>query len=92
MKEAITMKKMALLVICMFSILVLAGCSKVNKENYDKTKIGMSYEEVVGILGQPDSCEDPVLKMKSCMWGSSEKHIKIKFVSNTVVWRSNKGI
>ena len=76
----------------MFSILALVGCGKVNKENYDKIKIGMSYEEVVAVLGKPDTCEEPVLKTESCMWGSSEKQIKIKFVADTVAWRSSKGI
>ena len=78
--------------ICMFSTLTFVGCSKVDKENYDKIKIGMRFEEVVGILGKPDTCEEPVMKMKSCMWGSSDKQIKIKFAGDIVAWRSSKGI
>ncbi|MDH3357320.1 MAG: DUF3862 domain-containing protein [Desulfobacteraceae bacterium] len=92
MKRVIPMIKLLVLVICMFSLLALTGCSNVNKENYDKIKIGMSYEEVVGVLGKPNTCEDPVLKTKNCMWGSSDKQIKIKFVADTVAWRSSKGI
>ena len=92
MKQVMLMIKLAVLVICMFSILALIGCSKVNKENYDKIKIGMSYEEVVGILGNPDTCEDPIVKTKSCMWVSSDKQIKIKFVADIVAWRSSEGI
>jgi len=53
---------------------------------------GMSYEEVLGILGKPDKCEDPVLKTKNCIWGSSDKQIKIKFLVDTVALRSSKGI
>jgi hypothetical protein len=86
------MIKLLVLAICVFSILALAGCSKVNKENYAKIKIGMSYEEVVVVLGKADTCEEPVLKTKSCMWGSSDKQIKIKFVGDNVAWRSSKGI
>jgi len=52
----------------------------------------MSYEEVLGILGKPDKCEDPVLKTKNCIWGSSDKQIKIKFLVDTVALRSSKGI
>lgn len=52
----------------------------------------MSFEEVVGILGKPDTCEESVLKTKSCMWGSSDKQISIKFVGDIVGWRSSKGI
>jgi hypothetical protein len=86
------MIKLVMVAICMFSVLALVGCSKVNKENYDKIKIGMSYEEVLGILGKPDTCQDPVLKTKTCIWGSSDKQIQIKFVVDTVAWRSSKGI
>ena len=92
MKRVIPMITLLVLVICMFSLLALTGCSNVNKENYDKIKIGMSYEEVVGVLGKPNTCEDPVLRTKNCMWGSSDKQIKIKFVADTVAWRSSKGI
>ncbi len=92
MKLVIPMVNLTVLAICIFSILALAGCSKVSKENYDKIKIGMSYEDVVEVLGKPDTCEEPVLKTKSCMWGSSDKQIKIKFVVDTVAWRSSKGI
>ncbi len=92
MKRVIAVVKLAVLAVCIFSILTLAGCSKVSKENYDKIKIGMSYKDVVEVLGKPDTCEEPVLKTKSCMWGSSDKQIKIKFVLDTVAWRSSKGI
>ena len=92
MKRVKMMIKLVMLAICMFSVLAIVGCSKVNKENYDKIKIGMSYEEVLGVLGKPDTCQDPVLKTKSCIWGSSDKQIKIKFVVDTVAWRSSKGI
>ncbi len=80
------------LTLCIFSILAFAGCSKVNKENYDKIKIGVEYEKVVGILGEPNTCEETMLKTSSCMWGSSEKQIEIKFVGDTVIWRSSKGL
>ena len=91
--ERIThMTRLAIAVIFLFSVLVFAGCSNVTIENYEKIKTGMSYDDVVGVLGKPDSCEDPVLKTKSCMWGSSDKQIKIKFIGDTVAWRSKKGI
>jgi hypothetical protein len=40
------MVKLEVLAISIFSILAFVGCSKVSIENYDKIKIGMSYEEV----------------------------------------------
>jgi hypothetical protein len=40
-------------------ILVTAvGCSKVSNENYNKLTVGMAYEEVRGILGNPDGCPE----------------------------------
>jgi len=92
MKRIMPMIKLLGLAISVISLLALAGCSKVNKENYDKIKIGMNFEEVVGVLGKPDTCEEPLLKTKSCMWGPSDKQIKIKFAGDTVVWRSSEGI
>ena len=92
MKRDIWMIKLVVLAIFMVSIFSFVGCSKVSKENYDKIEIGMSYEEVVGVLGKPDTCEEPVLKTRSCIWGTSEKQIKIKFVGEIVAWRSSKGI
>ena len=92
MKRAMKMLKLTLTIICLFSIPALTGCSKVNKENYDKIKIGMRFEEVVGVLGKPDTCDESVLKMRSCMWGSPDKQIKIKFAGDIVAWRSSEGI
>jgi len=92
MRRLVILIRLMVLALCMFSILTLIGCNTVNKENYDKIKIGMSYEEIIGVLGKPDTCEDPVLKTKSCTWGSSEKQIRIKFVVDTVAWRASKGI
>jgi len=34
-------------------ILIAFGCSKVNQDNYDNLSLGMDYEEVIKILGQP---------------------------------------
>ena len=92
MKQVISIIKLLVLTISVFSILAFVGCSKVNKVNYDKIKIGMSYEEIVGILGKPATCGEPILKTKNCMWGIPDKHIEIKFVGETVVWRSSKGV
>jgi hypothetical protein len=81
-----------MLAIFVFWIMAVSGCSKVSKENYDKIKIGMRYKEVIQIIGKPDACEEHILKTKSCMWGSSDKPIKIKFVGDVVAWSSSKGI
>ncbi|EOD56842.1 hypothetical protein G113_01864, partial [Aeromonas molluscorum 848] len=48
--------------------LVLTGCGKVNRDNYDKLKMGISYSEASAILGKADSCDD-ALGTTSCIWG-----------------------
>jgi hypothetical protein len=92
MKRIAQIAKLAVPAICMLLILSIAGCSKVNRENYDKIKIGMSYEDAVKVLGKPDTCEESILKTKSCIWGTAAKQIRVKFVADIIAWRSSKGI
>ena len=67
------------------------GCSKVSQENYDKLKVGMAYEEVVSIIGSPDSCSETV-GTKTCLWGSEKKRIKVSFLGSKAVAFSSKGL
>ncbi len=79
-------------VLLVVSVLVIWGCSsKINQENYKKIKIGMGYEEVAAILGEPVQCES-VLGANSCDWGDEKRMINIKFVADNVVFRSAKGL
>jgi hypothetical protein len=71
--------------------LILAGCSKINQENYDKIKIGMDYQQVIEIIGNPDRC-DAVLGAKSCIWGNEKKNITINFVADKVALPTMKGL
>ena len=80
-----------LLVLLIFGSFVLAGCSKLTTENYEKLKVGMSYEEVVAIIGAATDCSEQ-LGVKSCTWGSESKNIKVKFAGDKAVYFSNKGI
>jgi hypothetical protein len=80
-----------------FMVLTLAfgmlfmGCSKLNQENYEKIEMGMEYEQVVGIIGNPDKC-DAALGTKNCVWGNDEKHITVKFIGDKVLLPSMKGL
>jgi hypothetical protein len=67
------------------------GCSKVTQENYDKIRVGMNYNEVVAILGKPNSC-DSVANVNSCVWGNVSKNIKVRFVSERAVFLNAQGI
>lgn len=71
-------------------VVCLAGCSKVNIENFEKIEIGMDKAEVETILGGADSCVEKTLHSE-CVWGSDSKNIKVTFVSNKVTLYSNHG-
>lgn len=83
------------LILIAFMALLLSvsffGCSKVNRENYDKIKAGMGYEQVVSIIGEPDKC-DAALGIKSCVWGNKDRNIKVTFMGNKVFVPSMKGL
>lgn len=73
-------------------LLATAACSKLNKENYDLLKMGMSQEEVKAIIGAPENCSE-TLGTKSCLWGSEEgTYIKVTFVGDNAATFSNNGL
>ena len=80
-----------LFLVCFIWTFMFLGCSKINKENYDKLKVGVDYEEVVKIIGNPDSCKS-TLGVQSCIWEESSKQIKVKFVAEKVIWLSSDGL
>ncbi|WP_341504037.1 DUF3862 domain-containing protein [Gallaecimonas sp. GXIMD4217] len=73
-------------------VALLAGCSKVTVENYNKLEVGMSYSEVESLLGSPDQCSDAVLSARSCDWVSGDKKITIKIVSDKVAFYNAEGL
>lgn len=70
---------------------LLAGCSKLTQENYRKLKVGQSYDEVVAIIGKPDSCSD-ALFIKTCTWGGESKNIGVNFMADKVLITTSKNI
>ena len=81
----------SLLILLLLGSIFIGGCSKVTLENYEKLKVGMSYEEVIAIIGAADECSEK-MGTKSCVWGSGEKVIKVKFVADNAAYFSKKGI
>ena len=80
------------LILTLFSILMLSSCSKLNMENYDKLETGMKFDEVTGIIGAADSCDEK-LGARSCIWVDSEGvYIKAKFLGETAVAFSHKNL
>lgn len=72
-------------------IVLLAGCGKLNLENYNKLKPGMDFDRVVALLGDPTEC-DEILGTKSCTWGEESKHVKVKFIADNVAFYSKEGL
>lgn len=86
------MKQIAKLVVLILVFgMLFWGCSKLNQENYGKIKMGMAYEQVVDIIGNPDVC-DEALGAKKCVWGNVEKNITITFMGDQVIMPSMKGL
>ena len=69
----------------------LLACSKVNKENYDRLKVGLGYQEVTALMGEPDACET-LLNLKNCTWGKEPKTITIQFAADKVILFEGKGL
>jgi outer membrane protein assembly factor BamE (lipoprotein component of BamABCDE complex) len=70
---------------------MLLGCSRLTMENYAKIKMGLSYSEVVNILGKPDNCSE-ALFVRSCVWGNEQKNITVNFVGDKVMLFTSKNI
>lgn len=64
---------------------LLAACSKVTAENYNKIELGQSYEQVQELIGKPTSCDD-VLGARNCVWGKAgSARVNVTFAGNKVV-------
>jgi len=79
------------LIVLLVLVTMLSGCSKLTMDNYAKIKSGIEYDEVVRILGKPDSCSE-ALFVKSCIWGNDQKNIAINFVGDKVMLSASKNI
>ena len=76
----------------LISLLALASCSKLTKQNYDLLELGMGLDEVKAVLGEPGNCSE-TLGTKSCIWGEEEgSFIKVSFVADNATLFSNNGL
>ena len=67
------------------SSLLLAACSsQLSLENYNKLKVGQSYDEVKKVIGDPARC-DEMIGIRSCVWGDEQRGVKIGFVAGQVM-------
>jgi hypothetical protein len=63
----------------------------VRLENYGKITVGMGYDEVTQLIGQPDECDD-VRGVRNCLWGDEERSIKVSFVGGQVLLFSSHNL
>ncbi len=77
--------------IAIITVAMLIGCGKLSVENYDKIKMGMTYTEIVEILGKPDRCGG-TMGIKNCIWGNDSRYIMINFAAEKVILFSAEGL
>jgi hypothetical protein len=83
---------MSLRIIALLALVAsLIGCSKVNQENYDRLKTGMSKAEVEEVLGKPNHC-DAAMGVSSCVWGDEQRAINVQYARDVVLTYSGRGL
>lgn len=71
--------------------LLLTACGKINSDNYSKLESGMSKEDVVAILGEPNACES-ALAFETCRWGDDDKNIEVRFAADNLLAKTAEGL
>lgn len=71
--------------------LALAGCDKVNQDNFARLEAGMKRGEVEQLLGKPTECSG-ALAFTSCTWGDQERFISVQYAADKVMMFSGRGL
>ena len=71
--------------------LLIAGCSKINQENYAKIGPGMSKAEVEALLGEPTECSG-AMGVSCCTWGDQKTFISVQYAAGKVLMFSGQGL
>ena len=80
-----------LLITFFAAAVMLSGCSKLSKDNYDKISMGMPYNDVVELIGKPATCKE-TMGMKSCEWKSGDNKASIAFIADKVTVFSSENL
>lgn len=72
-------------------LLFLAGCTHVNQDAFSQLDVGMSIEDVEGILGKPNNCKT-TLGNRECTWVDGDREIRVSYIDNKVVVFSGNGL
>lgn len=73
------------------ALVLLAACSKLTVENYDKLQAGMTFAEVERLLGEPAKC-DEAIGVRHCVWGDDKRNIAVSFAGGRLIVRSATAI
>ena len=67
--------------------LLLIACTRVNQENYDKVTSGMTYDQVINILGEPTKTTQlglGELSTTTAIWECQNAKVVIQFFNDKV--------
>lgn len=74
------------------SLALLSACgSQLSLENYNKLKVGQSYDEVKRVIGDPARC-DEALGVRTCVWGDEQRGISVNFFAGKVLLLSARSL
>ncbi|HSV70892.1 MAG TPA: hypothetical protein VLI72_12335 [Methylibium sp.] len=75
----------------LLAVLLLAACSRLTLANYDQVKVGMAYEDVTKLIGDPARC-DETIGLRACRWGDEQRSVDITFAGGKVLLASAKNL
>lgn len=68
--------------VALLAALMLAGCSRVTLENYQKLEAGMTHEQVYALLGKPDQVSGGGvgnMSFSNETWSGGGREIRLTF-------------
>lgn len=82
---------MRILRFSLLGLLLLAACSRVTPDNYNKVEAGMTRDEVYAVLGNPDDVSGSALgslTLSSETWNGSRHRIRATFVGDKLATKT----
>ena len=70
------------------TLMLLAACSKITAENYQKVSAGMNRTEVVALIGEPTQTESGSvmgIKGETATWKTEKMTISAQFVNEKLL-------
>ena len=71
--------------------LLAAGCSKLTVDNLDRLKVGMDFDEVVDIIGKPQSCDEAV-GVRNCTWSDKDRTVQATFAAGKLLVTTSRNL